>query len=123
MSRTAPESMCSPLRTTSGVVVALAADPGTGDRVAAMRAALAAARTVDVTHPDVDAVLAGARRLLDGGEGELVTVLRGSAFDGVVDADGLRAVLTGGLARTHPDAEVVVLDAGQAVPAAALAVE
>ncbi len=104
------------------VVVALAADPGAGDRVAAMRAALAGARTADVDEPDVDAVLACARSLLDD-DGELVTVLRGAALDGVVDATGLRAALTEGLALTHPDAEVVVLDAGQAAPAAAVAVE
>ena len=105
------------------VVVALTADPGTGaGRVDAMRTALARTRTADVEHPDVDAVLASARALLADG-GEVVTVLRGAAFEAVAPGDALLDALTEGLAVTHPDAEVVVLPAGQGFPAAALAVE
>ncbi len=73
-------------------------------------------------EPDVAAVLTVARRLLDGG-GELVTVLRGADLIRTVPGDDLLDALTAGLATTHPDAEVVVLDGGQAAPAAVLGVE
>ena len=105
------------------VVVAVTADPGAGPgRVEAMRAALARVRTAAVSEPDVDAVLDRARALLDGGGG-LLTVLRGAALEAVAPGDALLDALTDRLAATHPDAEVVVLPAGQAEPAAALAVE
>jgi hypothetical protein len=107
------------------VVVALTADPGAGSgpaRVAAMRTALAGVRTAVVDRPDPDAVLAAARALLDDG-GDVVTVLRGAGLEAVVPGDLLLEALTAGLATSHPDAEVVVLAAGQATPAAVVAVE
>jgi hypothetical protein len=50
-------------------------------------------------------------------------VLCGDDLAAVAPGDGLLDALTGALAQTHPDAEVVVLRAGRPAPAAELAVE
>ena len=108
-------------------VTALADGPGPhgthgSDPVAAARHAVAGVRTGAVADPDPDAVLAAARALL-GDDGEVLTVLRGSALTARAPGGALLRALTAGLAASHPDVEVVVLCGEQPEPAALLAVE